>query len=62
MAFKGMLNTGAAGCSPPENLRATRSQTFKQTAQQVNASPQAATLEKKKAKARELEIEAQSYS
>ena len=59
MSPKGTLTTGATGSSPPKSLRATRSQTnTKNAAQQVNTSPQATTLEKKRAKARELEIDA----
>ena len=58
MSSKGTLNTGAAGRSPPEHLRATRSQASKITAKQASTTPQAATLEKKIAKARDLEIEA----
>lgn len=56
MSAKGALNAGAAG-RVPANLRATRSNT-KTITQPSNASPQAATLEKKKAKAREIEAEA----
>ena len=58
MSSKGTLNSGATGRPPPENLRATRSQTVKIPTQQASTSPQAATLEKKKARARELELEA----
>lgn len=58
MSSKGTLNTGAAGRAPPENLRSTRSQTVKTSMQLASTSPQAATLEKKKAKAKELELEA----
>jgi hypothetical protein len=57
MASKGTLNTGAAGRTPPENFRATRSHS-KVTTQQANTSPQAAMLEKKRAKTKELEMEA----
>ena len=61
MSSKGTLNTGATGCSPPEHLRATRSQASKIAAKQASITPQAATLEKKmaKAKAKDLETEAQ---
>ena len=58
MSSRGTLTTGATGRSPPENLRSTRSQTTKHSAQQASTTPQAATLEKKMAKARELELEA----
>lgn len=58
MSSKGTLATGAAGRSPPENLRALRSQTVKNSTQQASTTPQAATLEKKREKARELELEA----
>ena len=58
MSSKGTPNTGATGRTPPENFRTTRSQAVKTPTQQANASPQAATLEKKKAKAKELEAEA----
>lgn len=57
MSSKGTPNTGAAGRAPPVNLRATRSNS-KASTQQANTSPQAATLEKKMAKANELEMEA----
>ncbi|KAN0137491.1 hypothetical protein V8E53_004542 [Lactarius tabidus] len=57
MSSKGTLNTGAAGRTPPENFRTTRSHS-KVTTQQANTSPQAATLEKKRAKTKELEMEA----
>ena len=58
MSARGTLTTGATGRSPPENLRTTRSQSSKNSTQQANTSPQAATLEKKRAKAHELELDA----
>ena len=60
MSSKGTLSTGATGRSPPEHLRATRSQASKIAAKQASITPQAATLEKKmaKAKAKDLETEA----
>jgi hypothetical protein len=57
MSSKGALNTGVAARTPPANLRATRSNT-KVTTQQTNVTSQIATLEKKKAKAKEMETEA----
>lgn len=58
MSTKSTLTTGAAGRSPLENFRTTRSNSNKNSTQQASTSPQAATLEKKKAKAEELETEA----
>ena len=58
MSSRGTLTTGATGCSPPENLRLTRSQMTKHSAQQASTTLQAMMLEKKMAKARELELEA----
>ena len=58
MSSKGTLPTGAVGRTPPENFRTTRSQGVKATALQASISPQAATLEKKKAKAKESETDA----
>lgn len=58
MSTKSTLTTGAAGRSPLENFRTTRSNLNKNSTQQASTSPQAATLEKKKAKAEELETEA----
>ena len=57
MSTKGALGTGAAGHTPPANLRATRSNT-KATMQKPTATSQLATIDKKKAKARETEVEA----
>lgn len=57
MSTKIMLSTGAVGRTPLANLRATRSNT-KATMQQMNTSLQVTMLEKKKAKAKELEQEA----
>lgn len=56
MLSKCTLDTGATGQTPPEKFRTTRSQAAKSNMQQANASPQEATLEKKKAKAKELEL------
>jgi hypothetical protein len=57
MSSKGTLSTGATGRTTPANFRTTRSNT-KATTQQPSVSPQAATLEKKKAKVQDLETEA----
>jgi hypothetical protein len=57
MSSKGALGTGAAGRTPPATLRTTRSIT-KANTQQPIATSQLATIEKKKAKAREAETEA----
>ncbi|KAN0139123.1 hypothetical protein V8E53_003125 [Lactarius tabidus] len=57
MSSKGTPNTGITGCTTPTNFRATRSNS-KVATQQTSVSPQAATLEKKKAKAKDLESEA----
>jgi hypothetical protein len=54
MSSKGMPNTGITGHTTPTNFRATRSNS-KVTTQQMSVSPQATTLEKKKAKAKDLE-------
>lgn len=58
MSARGTLTTGATGRSPPKNLRTTRSQSSKNSTQQANTSLQATTLEKKRAKAHELELDA----
>ena len=57
MSSKGALSTGAAGRITPVNFRATRSNT-KSSTQQHSTTPQAATLEKKKVKVKEIEKEA----
>ena len=57
MSSKGALNTGATGRITPVNLRATRSNT-KSSTQQPSTTSQAATLEKKRAKVKEIEKEA----
>jgi hypothetical protein len=57
MSSKGALGTGAAGRTPPATLRTTRSIT-KVNTQQPITTLQLATVEKKKAKAREAEMEA----
>ena len=57
MSSKGALNTGATGRITPVNLRATRSNT-KSSTQQPCTTSQAATLEKKKAKVKEIVKEA----
>ena len=59
MSSKGTLTTGATGRSPPEKLgTTTRSQKSKTTTQQASITPQAATLEKKKTKVKDIEVEA----
>ena len=57
MSTKGALPIGATGRSLPKKPRATRSLT-KAATYKANASPQAATLEKKKAKLKAIEAEA----
>ena len=57
MSSKGALNTGATGRITPVNFRATRSNT-KSSTQQPSTTSQAATLEKKKTKVKEIEKEA----
>ena len=56
--MKGMLTTGATACSPPEKFGATtQSQKSKTATQQASITLQAAMLEKKKAKGKDIEVE-----
>ena len=57
MSSKSILNTGAEDPVLSQNTRVTRSNAKSGTLQASNPTPQLATLEKKKAKAKELEEE-----